>query len=218
MAVIKMFDRNIAKQIGDESRAALAAIAKKYGVAITSVGGKYGDDNFKMAVQWRLADPAAVQDADKANFDRYCNLFDMTPAHFGAKFVVRGVDYRVCGLAMNRRKFPIKGKAVVGGKVMLFTESVVKQLSSDKSNQRWMEKAAIEDAMKAASEKMPKNKTKDQPAKKLARKLVGAKPRQTPAQLYAKAGKVLGKAKKPVGKASKPAVKKRAANVDSDWF
>lgn len=123
--MIKKFDRATARVIQAEMEAALKAIAEKHGVTVRGAGGSFDDTTFKAKFELRVTDGSAIEDAARKEFDQYCALFGLKPEHFGKAVAIPGHGkWTVCGLAMNRAKYPIKMKNEAGA-IKVWGQSVV---------------------------------------------------------------------------------------------
>lgn len=131
MTTITKLDTKTGTLIQKEMADALQGIAAKYGVSIKTHGGTIGLGGLDLVAKFRVevTNPEAKADAQKREFEQYCMLFNLTPEQFGATFVNRGITYKISGLAMNKRKFPIRGTSTVDGKELLFTTDVVRLLA-----------------------------------------------------------------------------------------
>lgn len=128
---ITSLDTKTANLLQKEMTEALQGIALKHGVKITAAGGTINPNHVDVFLKFRVevSDIGAKDTARKQEFDQYCELFGMKPEHFGATFTSRGQTYKISGLELRRRKFPIRAVEIASGKELLFTEEVAKRLS-----------------------------------------------------------------------------------------
>jgi len=126
---ITTLDTKTANLLQKEMAAALQSVAQRHGIKITPHGGTIGASHLDVMTKFKveIEDAAAKAEARKKEFDAYCALFGLKPEHFGAKFMSRGTEYRISGLELKRRKYPIRA-ADPDGKELLFTESVAKHI------------------------------------------------------------------------------------------
>lgn len=105
---------------------ALAALEKEFGVGVVSrTKTTYGD---KLNVTFDFK-PGTDEDravAERNEWNRSCGLFGLKPEHYGAVITHKGTPYTLVGFEFSRRKFPIRVKSQVDGKVLLLTEEEVR--------------------------------------------------------------------------------------------
>ena len=120
-------DRKIAKIVQDEAAAALVAIAAKHGMTVRAHGGQLADISMVLKFEFKTADTAAIADAEKAEFEACAAIFGLEAGDFGATFHANGQTYKVVGLNLKRRKYPIVVENAQG-KRQLFTDMVVDRI------------------------------------------------------------------------------------------
>lgn len=118
---ITKFDRVTCKAMNEEVIAALQTVAKKYGVSVKGLGGRFSDQNWVTKIEFAVVgNDGVVQSKEVAAFNQYCHLFGMKREHFGAVFVVQGRKFAICGLKPSAHKMPVLAKEVSTGKTFKF--------------------------------------------------------------------------------------------------
>ena len=129
---ITKFDRKVCESLSAEVAAALQEIAAKYGLSVERAGGKFGDAEYTTHMKFTVLDASAKEAAERKEWDANCRYFDLEPSHFGATFVTAGKAYSAFGFT-SRAKFPLKAREVATGKVMMFSDLAIAQISSKRS-------------------------------------------------------------------------------------
>lgn len=118
---ITNFDRVTCKAMNAEILAALAPIAKKYGLNVAGKGGRFSADNWVTKIEFAVINKDGVaQSKEVAEFNRYCHLFGLNREHFGEVFVVQGRKFAICGLKPRAHKMPVLAKEIATGKTFKF--------------------------------------------------------------------------------------------------
>lgn len=115
------FDKRTCDTIASDIEAALAAVATKHGVIIQRGGGKFNDRTFTLKLLVELQGEAGAE-AAKREFARDCDLFGLTPECYG---VVFGGQYRLTGIDLRKREYPLIGERISDGKRFKFKETMV---------------------------------------------------------------------------------------------
>lgn len=127
-------DKPTAKTIGEEAAAALTVIAKKHGMTVRYGGGSYDpvEGTYKPKIEFR----EVGEDVERRAFVANAALYGLTEKHFRARFEANGKTYELTGFALNRSRYPVKGRLVTGreaiatGKDMLFAETILRHVDS----------------------------------------------------------------------------------------
>lgn len=129
MANIKQFDRTnlivLRKALDD----AVARVGEQFGVNIQIGNCSFEDITCTFKLNCTIDDAQLAQDAARKEYDRYCYLFGLEPKHFGTTISIGGVPMTLCGLAMKRRKYPLKMRNPQGA-VRLYTDVVVDRIKA----------------------------------------------------------------------------------------
>jgi len=125
----------------DESRQLHRLMADALNEALKSIGyfvipsGGMIEGDFRGKLNFALSplDSNAAQAEEQAQFNRWAPSYGLTAAHYKRQFTSRGVLYELIGFAPSRAKYSFRGRAVYGGKEMLFGDFVLAQVLEKKS-------------------------------------------------------------------------------------
>lgn len=110
-----------AKLLQEQLPANLALLLSTLGLEIARSSIAYGEYESKITLTLRtVLTSEGKEEHQRAEFEKYCSLFDLKPSDYGMKFGPNK-EYRLVGFAMNRTKYPIKVEK--GGKPRLLTEA-----------------------------------------------------------------------------------------------
>ena len=128
---ITTIDRNALRTLRTAIDAALESVGKQYGVKLTAsgkahYGGATGDIQVEIAT---IGQDGTVIMKEVRDFNECHELFGLKPEHLNAEFTVRGEKYRIGGLLMNAKRFPILGIRAKDGKQFKFPETAVASLT-----------------------------------------------------------------------------------------
>ena len=119
--------RDIQKAVDD----AIAPILAAHNLRRISSRAGYDAGSIRLTLAFQSTDPAL--DPVVNDWARYAAGYGLPVDGIGATFNSRGTLYRVVGLDMNRRTYPVVAQAVNGGKKMLFKADGVARLLGVKS-------------------------------------------------------------------------------------
>lgn len=127
--------------------AALAALGEQLGLKLRTGNASYSPDgaeaHFKLEI--KVDDPAVQEAADRAEFERNCIMFrtgygpndkSLERSDFGIEFASGGRRYKLTGLELKRRKYPIKVRILASpnrddiGKTILLTEMAIHSIAA----------------------------------------------------------------------------------------
>jgi hypothetical protein len=133
MATIKSFNKPICHTLGLEIEAAVAAIAAKHGLKARYGGGAFDDAKFTCRLHLELsADNPNIEAVEQAQFNKWCDLYDLTPTDYGAKIKSsRFGELTLVGFEPSRPKFPIKVRKP-DGSLSVFTKDLVRMLKAQR--------------------------------------------------------------------------------------
>ena len=122
-------DRNTARMLGDELRAAARAVAERHGMALSTGGVRYGDGMVRLAnielKAVKLDDSGEAVDPEAAEFARLAPRYGLKPDDLGRQFTTYGgKSYTIMGIKPSRRKYPISAEGVQGGRYKFAAEQV----------------------------------------------------------------------------------------------
>jgi hypothetical protein len=104
MTKITKFDRPTCKLVRDEVLEALKAVEAKLGVKIDYGSGNFDDTTFNMKLKLTAGGEQGAQDAERAEFNRYCIFYDLEPQDYGVIFQdFRGRKFKLLGFLPKGR-------------------------------------------------------------------------------------------------------------------
>ena len=114
------------KNLQDECVKALEVVAAAYGLKVLPAGGTMGSVDFTAKFKFIVADTATVEAHAREQFNQYCAVFDLKPEQFGQEFRYGGHHYKIVGLHLNSRTFPLNCLNVNNGKHYKFNVAMVR--------------------------------------------------------------------------------------------
>ena len=120
---IETIDKAAAKMIADQSVKALEAVAEELGVNVRYKGGSYDSSTGVFTPKFEFS----LEDSARLAFERDAWRFDLTPEHFGKRFLFRGEVYQIQGINTRAPKFPIKAWNVKTRKNFKFPVAAIKE-------------------------------------------------------------------------------------------
>lgn len=119
-------DKQLAKVVQTEVGEAIKAIYEKHGLTITSNRSTYDDSTFNLSVKAVASDP----DSQAKTWAKYAPLFGLPLDGIGQVINLNRKAYRITGLDLSRRTFPVRVEEVGSGKVSLFKEDAIRRALS----------------------------------------------------------------------------------------
>jgi hypothetical protein len=116
-----------AKNIQKDMIAALATVAKNYGVEFVPNGGRIinsGELLLKVKVKLAKSNPEQAK-SEKAEWDYYCALYGLTPGDYGKVVSLNGDFVKLIGFRPPRRKYPVLGVKLANNKQFLYNNVAV---------------------------------------------------------------------------------------------
>lgn len=121
----------------NDFKAVIEQFAAERGLAIEKLHYTYDANSLRPSLVLKTMVAADGRPTAQVEFERYCGLYQTPPTAYGASVTVRlkgqKIQGTLVGFALNRPKFPVR--VDIGGKVYLFTETVLKQVKVDKPMQ-----------------------------------------------------------------------------------
>lgn len=108
---IEKFDRATVKHLIEESDLVLTQALAPLGLKVTRGRSVYDAD--KLTLKMEIT--AAGTDLEKKEFERWAELLGVKPEDYGREINYGGTRYVLCGLSINRPKFPFVGKRLSDG-------------------------------------------------------------------------------------------------------
>ena len=110
------FDRVTLRVLRADIEAALASVAAKHNLTVTTGGIRYSPTLATVKVEFAKEGSGNRVEQE---FKRYAELFDLSPDDLGKKFKFNGAVFTVTGLKPNSPKFPLLATRA-DGKVFKF--------------------------------------------------------------------------------------------------
>ena len=104
----------------------LKAFAKERGIEVELTRTKYSTVNCEITFQFKQPTPKGI-DRQKLAFSTVAFMFDLTEEDYLREFAVNGDRYRLCGIKLENRKYPIIAKDDCD-RVYKFPETVLDKL------------------------------------------------------------------------------------------
>src|SRR5210317_201051 len=115
------------KSIRADVEEALAAVAKKHGVTITTGRGTYTAEWATMKLEIAAIDSdGTVQTKEAVDFVAYAFRYGLSPDDLGKEFSYGGETFEIIGLKTRATKMPILGQSRENGKIYKFPANAVK--------------------------------------------------------------------------------------------
>ena len=119
-------NKTVANDLADRIAAAMETIAKDMGLTYTRGNGRYNANGYHTKVEFKAV--ANGTTGEPADFARNARLLGLPADCFGKTFVSRGTAYRISGLVLRRRRYPVSAERVSDSKGFKFAEATVKML------------------------------------------------------------------------------------------
>jgi hypothetical protein len=105
---ITRITRDISSEIDQEILKALQAVEKKFGIVITKEGTRYSDLSATIKLNYAVVTGGTAQTPQVEDFYRYRDSYDIPKnIEIGHIFFVDGIEYRLSGLNMKSKKYPV---------------------------------------------------------------------------------------------------------------
>lgn len=119
----------ITKQLLDlfrkDFQEAVKDLESKYEMVISLGRITYSDDEFTAKLEVKSG--GSKDDVMKREFEKNCVYIGLKPEDYGRVFTQRGIDYKIIGLDLAKRKYPIIIQEVLTGKTVRCTLDYVKR-------------------------------------------------------------------------------------------
>lgn len=123
---IKSFDRSVCRQLSQDVLNALEKFCAARNIAIDYKGGSFGPSNATLKFEFAVKDAngdAVTREAQE--FETCCTMFGLDKTDLGKTFVTDRDSYRITGLTMRGRRFPILAERVKDGRSFKFPADIV---------------------------------------------------------------------------------------------
>lgn len=110
-------DKKEAIQIQDAVRDAVSDVLVKHSLLITKNSARFTPTSIRITLELDVTDTQGVNQAAKADWERYASSFGLPVEAFGQTFVTYShEEFRIVGLEPKRRRFPVSAERVGTGK------------------------------------------------------------------------------------------------------
>lgn len=127
---IKEFNRANVRILNKEILAALKPISQKHGLVLEKNAKTYYRDRLPGMFQFIIrveGEDGEVLDTKAQEFQNGARLVGLDPNDLGREFVIRGSRYKITGLNLRARKYPVLGERLSDGKTYKFGASTVQR-------------------------------------------------------------------------------------------
>jgi hypothetical protein len=118
--------KKLLMEFREDFKTAVADLEAKYGCAISLGSISYRPTNFTGKIEVVTSD--GDTSAEEAMFNTYCDRFGLKPHHYQCVFKLRGNDYRLTGIKVRNRKYPIIATNVKNGTSYKLPKSTVEKI------------------------------------------------------------------------------------------
>jgi hypothetical protein len=129
-----MFTRPQLKQMREDLQEAVKAFEKKHDVKVDF--GNISYDEFSFTIKTKVTQNAVhSEDGERILFEKNCDSYGLNKEDYKHRFEAKVKSgqpketFELIGFEPSRSKFPIKGRNVTSGKVLLFTRDVVSDIA-----------------------------------------------------------------------------------------
>jgi hypothetical protein len=103
-----MFNKKICGEIGKAVVNALSEVEEEFNIKFFPGGGSFDESKFTLKLNCVPKDNKGVALSPmKEDFKKYASSFGLKPEDIGKKFVRNNITYKIAGLKLANRKFPI---------------------------------------------------------------------------------------------------------------
>ena len=123
---IKTFSRPVVTELRGAIKAALKTVSEEYGISLDFNNISYCEDKFTTKLEARIGGNS--NEHAKADWDKHCIMFDLSPDAFGKQFEYAGSTYTIIGIKPRSSKYPVLATRVNSNKKYKFASTMVKYL------------------------------------------------------------------------------------------
>jgi len=129
---MKKFDKVVAKALRDEIDAALKSVGEKYDITFHAGSCRFSEIEMTYKLVVKTNDNEAVEEKNKKDWARYCEIRGFDVEDFGKTFESRGSEYTIVGFEMSRSKYDLKARKTSNGQIYCFvSEQIAKKFRRD---------------------------------------------------------------------------------------
>ncbi len=125
------FDKAAVRALQIDCKAALAAVAAKHGLVLTTKSYTYRTDECPVGLLFKIpvvASDGSTVPPEQVEWNKHAIRWGFKKEDFGRVFTsLTHGDYIVCGIKPKSRKYPILGRNTVTGKVFKFHYDTVQR-------------------------------------------------------------------------------------------
>lgn len=118
-------DKQMLEQFRKDFQEAVKGLESKYGMVISLGRITYGYDEFVGKLEAKSGDDK--DEVMKREFEQNCASVGLDPEDYGQVFTQQGKEYKIIGLDLSKRKYPVIVKEVLTDKTVRCTVNYVKQ-------------------------------------------------------------------------------------------
>jgi len=122
----KSFGKATCKALRVDLDAAIKAVMKKHG--ITHKIGKMTYNADEITTRLTISNAADQEVVANNQFNIHCSSYGLKPTDLNRQFNINGRVFTITGIKPNRRKYPITGTGVQGGRYKFTAEQVTRNL------------------------------------------------------------------------------------------
>jgi hypothetical protein len=124
---IDRFDRTNLGLLRSDLEAALAGVAKKYGVSLNLGAGRFSSDNVTFKLEGAVIRAEGVVTKEAAAFKSYAEIWGLEPGDLGKTFVQGRKTFQIVGAKPSSHKYPILAKELGTNKSYKFTVADIRR-------------------------------------------------------------------------------------------
>ena len=129
---VASFDKAKTVIVAKEATAALQAVAEKYGLSVSYHGARYSATNANMKFEFAtIGENGAVQTSGVSEFEVYAKSYGLLPTDLGRSFTSSGHRFKIEGLNVRCRRYPVKVTRDDGKRFKYPVETVVRGLKEE---------------------------------------------------------------------------------------
>jgi replication initiation and membrane attachment protein DnaB len=103
---MKMTTENL-KKFREEFANTVKNLEKEFGVSIKIGNISFDSDSFKSKLEVKNIITESGISVEQKNFEQFCELYRLKKDSFGKEFTNGSTNYKIVGLDLNKRKYPI---------------------------------------------------------------------------------------------------------------
>lgn len=127
MAKLTTIDRPACRMLRDELEKELIDLANRLGIRIKVGAGSFTESNVIFKVECAVIDQnGEAQSKTAQDFIRWCGEFGLAPTDLHRTFTMTGKQYKIVGLRIRSRKYPVLCETPGNKRQTCFSAPVVK--------------------------------------------------------------------------------------------